>query len=172
MPEGHTIHRAARDHRKALIGHRINVSSPQGRFSDGAKILDMQICSAIEAFGKHLFYKFMCDMYLHIHLGLFGRIRKTKAPAMAPRGQVRVRLVGGDCCVDISGPTICSVRNQDEFDRLASQICRDRILFLEFDFRKVFSKPLLQCLRSLVPLFDNLHRFWMCLTCSIFMDVG
>jgi len=125
MPEGHTIHRAARDHRKALIGHRIIVSSPQGRFSDGANILDMQVCSSIEAFGKHLFYKFTDDMYLHIHLGLFGRIRKTKAPAMAPRGQVRVRLVGGDCCVDISGPTICAVRNHDEFNRLILRIGPD-----------------------------------------------
>ena len=32
MPEGHTIHRAARDHEKALAGQALLVTSPQGRF--------------------------------------------------------------------------------------------------------------------------------------------
>ena len=36
MPEGHTIHRVARDHGRLLVGHRVSVGSPQGRFAEGA----------------------------------------------------------------------------------------------------------------------------------------
>jgi endonuclease VIII len=32
MPEGHTIHRAARDQRPMLLGKVLNIASPQGRF--------------------------------------------------------------------------------------------------------------------------------------------
>ena len=40
MPEGHTIHRLAREHGRELAGHPVAVSSPQGRFSAGATRLD------------------------------------------------------------------------------------------------------------------------------------
>src|SRR5215207_2824576 len=40
MPEGHTIHRLARDHNATLARKRLRVTSPQGRFTDGAKQLD------------------------------------------------------------------------------------------------------------------------------------
>ncbi|MEM9942783.1 MAG: Fpg/Nei family DNA glycosylase, partial [Planctomycetota bacterium] len=33
MPEGHTIHRIARDHNKDFKGQKLIVTSPQGRFS-------------------------------------------------------------------------------------------------------------------------------------------
>ena len=36
MPEGHTIHRLARDLRRDLAGAEVRSSSPQGRFADGA----------------------------------------------------------------------------------------------------------------------------------------
>lgn len=40
MPEGHTIHRLARDHRERFLDRALRVSSPQGRFADGAALLD------------------------------------------------------------------------------------------------------------------------------------
>ena len=76
MPEGHTIHYAARDHRKLFVGHKLDVSSPQGRFSDGARLINKQECVAVEAYGKHLLYEFKNSQLLHIHLGLFGRIKQ------------------------------------------------------------------------------------------------
>ena len=94
MPEGHTIHRAARDHRRILAKRKLEVESPQGRFSQGASILSGQLCLTVEAFGKHLLYRFDNNRALHIHLGLFGRIRKHKLPLQEPRGVVRVRLSG------------------------------------------------------------------------------
>ena len=36
MPEGHTIHRLARDHGGWLCGEKLEVTSPQLRFADGA----------------------------------------------------------------------------------------------------------------------------------------
>ena len=45
MPEGHTIHRAALDQRKILLGHQLEVTSPQGRFSGGAEELNGQTCA-------------------------------------------------------------------------------------------------------------------------------
>lgn len=125
MPEGHTIHRAARDHNAALAGQELTVSSPQGRFSEGAFHLSGRICINVEAFGKHLIYHFGSGEVLHIHLGLFGKIRKQKLPAAKPRGMVRVRLVGKTHLVDINGPTICEVLAAQEFVKLINRIGPD-----------------------------------------------
>ena len=32
MPEGHTIHRLARDHTRDFVGQKLQLKSPQGRF--------------------------------------------------------------------------------------------------------------------------------------------
>ena len=125
MPEGHTIHRAARDHKKILAGQKLNVSSPQGRFTDGAARLTGQRCLAVDAFGKHLLYYFDHGEALHVHLGLFGRIRKQKLPLDEPRGAVRVRLVSGSHSVDINGPTICRVLDPQEVQTLIARIGPD-----------------------------------------------
>ena len=69
MPEGHTIHRAARDQAPMVVRKVLAVSSPQGRFLDGAALLDGRRCMAVEACGKHLFYRFAGGDTLHIHLG-------------------------------------------------------------------------------------------------------
>lgn len=128
MPEGHTIHRAARDQRRMLAGQVIAVSSPQGRFSNGAVRLDGCRCLTIEAYGKHLVYRFDNDEFLHIHLGLFGRIRKRKLPLQDPRGAVRVRLVSKTHGVDINGPSTCEVLEEPEvlslLDRLGPDVLR------------------------------------------------
>ena len=125
MPEGHTIHRAARDHRRILAKCKLDVESPQGRFSRGASILSGQLCLTVEAFGKHLLYRFGNKLALHIHLGLFGRIRKHKLPLQEPRGAVRVRLIGKTHAVDINGPTICQVLDVKGIATLINKIGPD-----------------------------------------------
>ena len=125
MPEGHTIHRAARDHHRILAGQKLSICSPQGRFTEGASRLSGQLCYAVEAFGKHLIYHFKSGNALHIHLGLFGRIRKHKLPLAEPRGAVRVRLVGNTHAIDINGPTICQVLCRDEFMKLTQRLGPD-----------------------------------------------
>lgn len=125
MPEGHTIHRAARDQRPMLVGHALAVSSPQGRFEAGAARLDGLTCTAIEAFGKHLIYRFGQERALHIHLGLFGRFRTAKAPASDPRGAVRIRLLSPSHVVDINGPNTCEVLDESAFAALTARIGPD-----------------------------------------------
>jgi endonuclease VIII len=125
MPEGHTIHRAARDHRLMLAGKVLSVASPQGRFYEGAERLDGETCLAVEAFGKHLIYQFKNEMALHIHLGLFGRFRTAKLPASEPRGEVRVRMVSDTHVVDINGPNTCEVLDPAEIAALTKRIGPD-----------------------------------------------
>ena len=40
MPEGHSIHRIARQISDVFTGERVQVSSPQGRYAEGAALLD------------------------------------------------------------------------------------------------------------------------------------
>ncbi len=125
MPEGHTIHRAARDQRPMLVRQRLAVSSPQGRFADGAAQLDGQCCTGIDAYGKHLLYRFEGGDALHIHLGLFGKFRTHKVPAPEPRGEVRVRMISGSHVVDINGPNCCEVLDPADAVRLTARIGPD-----------------------------------------------
>jgi endonuclease VIII len=73
VPEGHTIHRIARDHFAVLGHHAISVTSPQGRFAGGAALVDGTVLESIDAWGKHLFYRFAGGRVIHVHLGLFGK---------------------------------------------------------------------------------------------------
>lgn len=125
MPEGHTIHRAARDQRPMLAGKRLDVSSPQGRFAEGAAQLDGRVCASLEAYGKHLLYAFADDATLHIHLGLFGRFRAAKVPAAEPRGAVRVRMRSATHVVDINGPNTCVVLDPAEVAALLARLGPD-----------------------------------------------
>ena len=99
MPEGHTIHRLARDHQKFFSGQKLIITSPQGRFESEAKKLSGKRLQSVEAHGKHLFYNFAgrsksSPTRVHVHLGLYGKFRLHKNPAPEPRGAVRVRMIG------------------------------------------------------------------------------
>ena len=139
MPEGHTIHRAALDHRKMLVGQKLELSSPQGRFSVGAEELNGQICTAIEAHGKHLLYYFQLGSALHIHLGLYGQFRKAKTPAPEPRGAVRVRLLSSSHVIDINGPNTCEILNEAALKALLNRIGPD-LLRADADPEKAWAK--------------------------------
>ena len=113
VPEGHTIHRIARDHSKLLVGREISVSSPQGRFADDARRVDGHVLERIEAYGKHLFYHWDQREIGHVHLGLFGKYKVARvAPGDAapePRGAVRMRLATPEVVIDLAGPTACTI---------------------------------------------------------------
>lgn len=182
MPEGHSIRRLALAFQELFGGQRLAVSSPQGRFQDGAALLDAQVLYATEAHGKHLFLGFAraedadpvredADparerhpageddpahlTWLRIHLGLYGswtfsgdrtfhgphaigaprrrvgeeeRVLEDADPGQAPstgtppgdweppapRGAVRVRLLGTHGVADLTGPTACEVITAEE----------------------------------------------------------
>lgn len=58
MPEGHAVHRQAATFAREVGGRDLTVTSPQGRFADGAALLDGRRLAAAEAHGKHLFLGF------------------------------------------------------------------------------------------------------------------
>ncbi|WP_125774954.1 Fpg/Nei family DNA glycosylase [Antribacter gilvus] len=72
MPEGHTVHRLARTFGSLFGDSPLEVTSPQGRFADGAAVLSGRRLEAAEAWGKQLFLGFSGDLWLRTHLGLYG----------------------------------------------------------------------------------------------------
>jgi endonuclease VIII len=125
MPEGHTIHRLAADHRARFGGRIVRALSPQGRFADGAALIDGRECTGAEAHGKHLFLGFRepgpagpsgpsGQRWVHIHLGLYGKVTFGSGPPPAPTGQIRLRLSGPDGYADLRGPNTCELITRGE----------------------------------------------------------
>lgn len=125
MPEGHTVHRIALDHSKLLRGKRIGVSSPQGRFAADAALVDGVRLLGIEAYGKHLFYRWANGLVGHVHLGLFGkfRIHRGTVPDAAP--MVRMRMAVPRATIDLSGPTDCAIGTTEDRDRIVQRLGPD-----------------------------------------------
>jgi endonuclease-8 len=130
MPEGHTIHRLARDHSKWFGGQKMIVTSPQGRFETESKKLSGKQLAAVEAHGKHLLYhwdgKRKSDrLIVHVHLGLYGKFRLHKNPAPEPRGAVRMRMVGQTRSFDLNGPNRCEMLSKSDYEKLRSRLGQD-----------------------------------------------
>ncbi|MFW0775013.1 Fpg/Nei family DNA glycosylase [Paenarthrobacter nitroguajacolicus] len=137
MPEGHSVHRLARQFQDVFGGWPLDVSSPQGRFAAGAELLTGHTMVEATAHGKQLFLKFDHELFLHVHLGLYGawsfggdssftgassigaprRIGERETGSSSdvayagpppPVGAVRVRLVSGHGWADLRGATTCA----------------------------------------------------------------
>lgn len=127
MPEGHTLHRLAGEVTATFAGRPVRASSPQGRFADSAALLDGQMLVGAEAWGKHLFIAFPDERYVHIHLGLYGRLdfhhRVPEVPP--PVGQVRLRLIAADpesfSYADLRGATACELLTGAERDAVIAR---------------------------------------------------
>lgn len=72
MPEGHSVHRIARQFGVNFVGTTPEVTSPQGRFAQGAAILDNREMTDARAVGKHMFLEFETCDWLRVHLGIYG----------------------------------------------------------------------------------------------------
>ncbi len=72
MPEGHSVHRIGRQFKSNFVGQKAEVSSPQGRFEQGAAILDGQKMTDARAVGKQMFLEFENQDWLRVHLGIYG----------------------------------------------------------------------------------------------------
>lgn len=114
MPEGHTVHRLAREHAALLVGRPVRLASPQGRFAAGAALLDGRVLERTEPHGKHLWYLFEGGLSLHVHLGIYGTWTRGSGPAPAPVGALRLRMVSGDDWLDLRGPNACEVHTEAE----------------------------------------------------------
>jgi endonuclease-8 len=135
MPEGHTIHRIARDHGKLLNGRTIRVSSPQGRFAGDAARIDGARLERMHPYGKHLFYDWSTGEIGHVHLGLFGKYRVQQTDTSPdPIGEVRMRLqtepdASRDqyVTIDLSGPTACTIDPPSVRDEILARLGPDPI---------------------------------------------
>ena len=133
MPEGHTLHRLALDLSDAFAGQQVRVSSPQGRFADSAALLDGQVFTGAEAWGKQLFLEFPGEQYVHIHLGLYGKLDlkpyATEPPL--PIGQVRLRLVSTSSTTedgtyaDLRGANTCNLVTAAQRDAVVAKLGPD-----------------------------------------------
>lgn len=133
MPEGHTLHRLARRQRRVFRGHQVRVSSPQGRFTEGAAVVDGMVFASAEAWGKHLVQHYRpaddrrrgARRMIHVHLGLYGAFTESPAPMDPPTGQVRLRIEGDDVGTDLRGPTACELFTPADLDELVSRLGPD-----------------------------------------------
>ncbi|MFE6649905.1 Fpg/Nei family DNA glycosylase [Nocardioides sp. NPDC057772] len=133
MPEGHTLHRLALDLSEAFAGKQVRVSSPQGRFTESAALLDGQVVAGAEAWGKQLFVEFPGEQYVHIHLGLYGKLdlRPYTTEPPLPVGQVRLRLVStgstdeGGTYADLRGATTCNLVTTAQRDAVVAKLGPD-----------------------------------------------
>jgi endonuclease-8 len=125
MPEGHTLHRLARLHKRHYGGAPVEVTSPQGRFAAEASLVDGQVLVSAEAYGKHLFHHYGPHGIVHVHLGLYGTFTAEKLPAAAPVGQVRMRMVGRTQWTDLRGPARCELLDEDQADAIKARLGPD-----------------------------------------------
>ena len=123
MPEGHTLHLLARDHRRRFRGGPVRVTSPQGRAAEAAARVDGSVLVDVEAHGKHLFYEFSTGDVLHVHLGLFGKFRE--GPTAGPNVRWRMADAAGESCVDLTGPTACELVTHEETAAIAARLGPD-----------------------------------------------
>ncbi len=72
MPEGHSVHRIARQFDRNYVGRPVAASSPQGRFAEGAAIISGRTATRVRAQGKQMFLEFDDDLWLRVHLGIYG----------------------------------------------------------------------------------------------------
>lgn len=124
MPEGHTIHRLAKDLNKTLNAAPVTATSPQGRFAQEASLIDGSSLNKAEAWGKHLFVDFDKAPLLHIHLGLIGKLRPK--PANTPeQGEIRLRLTGPDTSWDLTGPMVCALIDEEDVAAITKKLGPD-----------------------------------------------
>lgn len=115
MPEGHTIHRLAKDLRADLGGRELRVSTAQARAEETAALLDGDRLRRTEAWGKHLFLTFESRQVLHVHLGLIGKwFRRTAGqgggglPDATSTTRLRLEPATDEVAWDLIGPMLAA----------------------------------------------------------------
>jgi endonuclease VIII len=125
VPEGHTIHRLASAHNRLFAGHALRADSPQGRFADGAARITGLVLDRAEAHGKHLLHAYGGDVWLHVHLGLYGRFDDGTAPPPEPVPTVRLRLSANGHWADLRGPNRCELLTAPQVAALRARLGPD-----------------------------------------------
>jgi endonuclease-8 len=127
MPEGHLVHRHARELADLFSGRQLRVTSPQGRFRHGAAAVDGHVLEGTEAYGKHLFLAFDEDAgsrIVHVHLGRLGTWLWLPADTQ-PRASVRMRLASDTRAADLIAPIVCELGEPDLRDTVVDDLGPD-----------------------------------------------
>lgn len=114
------------------------MSSPQGRFSQGAALVDGMMFARAEAWGKHLVQRYRPvgapatgaaaraqERLVHVHLGLYGGFTEEPMPMPEPVGAVRMRIEGTTMGTDLRGPTACEIYTPADLDALIARLGPD-----------------------------------------------
>ncbi len=128
MPEGNELHRWANLHNEVFAGKKVQVDSPQGRFTDAPLLSGRKLVKAT-AVGKHLGYDFGViegeRRILHIHMGLYGDFTEGKPPMPEPRGALRLRIWTRQDWLELRGPTDCSLWTEAQWQALLDRLGPD-----------------------------------------------
>ena len=141
MPEGDTIHAAARRVGAALVGRPIvTIETPQPRHAldRWPERLEGRAVRAVDAQGKHLFIRFEGDLTLHSHLRLTGKwgvYRRGERWRRSPRRAWLVIRTEQHEVVEFDGPVLeLMTESRARFDRRLAGLGPD-VLAEEFDQR-------------------------------------
>ncbi len=142
MPEGDTIHNAARRVGAALVGKPIEtIETPQLRHARDRwpERLEGRAVRSVDALGKHLFLRFDGDLTLHSHLrmgGAWSVYRRGQRWRRSPRRAWLVIRTPEHDVVQFDGPVLeLMTDSRTRFDRLLANLGPD-VLAEEFDEAK------------------------------------
>ena len=121
------MHRLAGALQHAFAGRPAVVTSPQGRFVEGAALLSGRVVEGAQAYGKHLFVHFAGEAVLHVHLGLIGSfdVLPHDADPPEPMGAVRVRMVNDRAYADLRGATLVRLATPEEVEATLARLGPD-----------------------------------------------
>lgn len=121
------MHRLAGALHQAFAGREALVTSPQGRFLEGAALLNGRLVEGADAYGKHLFVHFAGEQVLNVHLGLIGSfdVLAHIGTPPAPAGAVRVRMVNAQTYADLRGATLVQVISPEQVEATIARLGPD-----------------------------------------------
>ncbi|MDX6698865.1 MAG: endonuclease [Solirubrobacteraceae bacterium] len=145
MPEGDTIHYAARRMRPALVGRIPSLETPHPRFGAAdwpGRLADRSVTS-VDAHGKHLFVRFEGDLVVHSHLrmtGTWGVYAQGRRWGRSPRLAWLVLRTPGWEVVQFNGPVLeLLTESRTRFDQRLAALGPD-VLAESFDSRAFLSR--------------------------------
>jgi endonuclease-8 len=146
VPEGDTIHSAARRVGAALVGKPIiSIEMPQPRHAMDRwpERLEGRGVRAVDAHGKHLFIRFDGDLTLHSHLrmtGQWGVYRRGERWRRSPRRAWLVIRTADHEVVEFDGPVLeLMTDSRTRFDQRLAALGPD-LLAPDFDERRFLAR--------------------------------
>lgn len=109
MPEGHSVHRISRVITDLFRASHPGISSPQGRFTAGAKLLSGREFISADAVGKQLFLHFEDEAWMRVHLGIYGAWDFARASGVDSGIDV-LDEAGEDSLSSIGAPRVSRLR--------------------------------------------------------------